>query len=72
MCYTLHRKRGVKMTRVLQFSTIDREQEYVVFTEDLEADAELHRRSGFGLDSDTILDVTMPDGFPLDDNLDRD
>lgn len=58
-------------TRVLQFSTKNGSKEYVVFTEDLKADADTFRRADFERCSDTIIDVEMPGGFPLGYQLDR-
>ena len=59
-------------TRIIQFSTENGEKEYVVFTEDLRVDLEIYRRPGFNHDSDNIIEVEMPSGFPLDYSLDRD
>jgi hypothetical protein len=58
-------------TRVLHFSTPQGSVEYVIFTQDLEGDAENYKRQGFELIGDNVLDVEMPAGFPLDYELKR-
>lgn len=62
-------------TRILQFSTENGNQEYVVFTEDLKTEANVWLRPDlrpvFHLVSDTTIDVEMPRGFPLQYELDR-
>jgi hypothetical protein len=63
-------------TRILQFSTPNGEEEYVIFLDEQTTPgfvlpAEEYCRSGFTLDSDDTVETEMPNGFPLSKYLIR-
>ena len=57
--------------RLIVQSTENGEKEYVTFSDDLTDSQELYKITGCTIDSDTIIDNELPDGFPLNYALKR-
>jgi hypothetical protein len=57
--------------RVLIQSSENGEKEYVIFSDDLGDPQDGYVITGCSIDSDTIIDNNLPDGFPLNYALKR-